>query len=135
MRRFLLSTSFIFTFLLLAVVPAYADDIKILKTVELYTQALKSGDVEEIKNLLGGRLYEKRRVLLEENTEYSDWLKQYYAGASFSFPTGVTSSSDQFPGKQVDVELHLGNVETVTTHLLLQSPTGSDQWKIVGQLR
>ncbi len=46
----------------------------------------------QIKNLLGGRLYEKRRALLEENTEYSDWLRQYYAGASFSFPTDVTSS-------------------------------------------
>ena len=134
MKRFLLSSSFIFTFLLLAVVPAYADDIKILETVELYTQALKSGDVEAIKSLLGGRLYAKRRVLLEENTEYSDWLKQYYAGASFSFPTGVTSS-DQYPGKQVNVDIHLGNGETVTTHLLLQSPTGSDKWKIVGQLR
>ena len=134
MRRFLPGSSFIFTFLLLAVVPAYADDIKILETVELYTQALKSGDVEELKNLLGGKLYEKRRVLLEENTEYSDWLKQYYAGASFSFPTGVTSS-DQYPGKQVNVDIHLGNGETVAAHLLLQSPTGSDQWKIVGQLR
>ena len=134
MRRFLLSSSFIFTVLLLAVVPAYADDIKILETVELYTQALKSGDVEEIKNLLGGRLYEKRRALLEENTEYSDWLRQYYAGASFSFPTGVTSS-EQNPGKNVNVDIHLGNGEIVTTRLVLSLPTGSDKWKIVNQLR
>lgn len=134
MRKFLLNYCFIFTFLLLAVAPACANDIKILKTVELYTQALKSGDVEELKSLLGGRLYEKRRVLLEENAEYSDWLKQYYAGASFSFPTGVTSS-DQYPGKHVNVDIHLGNGETVATHLLLQSSAGSDKWKIVGQFR
>ena len=134
MRRFLPGSSFIFAFILLAVVPAYADDTKILGTVELYTQALKAGDVEEIKRLLGGRLYEKRRVLLEENTEYSDWLKQYYAGASFSFPTGVTSS-DQYPGKLVNVQIQRGNGETVTTNLLMQSPTGSDKWEIVDQFR
>ena len=103
MRKFLLNVCVIFSFLL-QVAPVYADDIKILETVELYTQALKSGDVEELKSLLGGRLYEKRRALLEENTEYSDWLRRYYADASFSFPTGVTGNSDQFPGKQVDVE-------------------------------
>ena len=134
MRRLLLGSSFIFTFLLLVVAPAYADDTKVLETVELYTQALKAGDVEEIKKLLGGRLYEKRRALLEENTEYSDWLKQYYAGASFSYPAGVTSS-EQSPGKLVNVETQLGNGETVTTNLLLQSPTGSDRWEIVGQIR
>jgi len=134
MRRLLPGSSFIFTLLLLVAVPAYADDTKILETVELYTQALKAGDVEEIKKLLGGRLYEKKRALLEENTEYSGWLKQYYAGASFSFPTGVTNS-DQYPGKLVNVETQLGSGETVTTNLLLQSPTDSDGWEIVGQIR
>lgn len=133
MRKFLLNLCFIFSFAL-QVAPVYADDIKILETVELYTQALKSGDVEELKSLLGGRLYEKRRALLEENAEYSDWLKQYYAGASFSFPTGVTSS-DQDPGKHVTVDIHLGSGQTVATHLLLQSSAGSDKWKIVGQFR
>jgi len=134
MRKFLQGSSFIFILLLLVVAPAYADDTKILGTVELYTQALKAGDVEQIKKLIGGRLYEKKRALLEENTEYSGWLKQYYAGASFSFPTGVINS-DQYPGKLVNVETQLGSGETVTTNLLLQSPTGSDKWEIVGQIR
>ena len=134
MRRFLLSSSFIFTLLLLAVVPAYADDIKILETVELYTQALKLGDIEELKNLLGGSLYEKRRVLLEDNTEYSDWLKQYYATASFSSPVSVASSG-QHPEKQVNVDILLESGELVTLRLVLQQSAGSDNWKIVNQLR
>ena len=133
MRKFSLNLCFILSFLL-QLAPAYADDNEILETVELYTQALKSGDVETIKNLLGGRLYEKRRALLEENTEYSGWLKQYYSGASFSFPTGVTSS-EQYPGKHVNVDIILKNGETVTTRLVLSLPAGSDKWKIVGQLR
>lgn len=134
MRKIKSVMSVIVTVLLLATTPAYGDDSKVLDTVERYTQALQSGDVEAIKNLLGGRLYKKRRVLLEENTEYSDWLKQYYAGASFSYPNGVTSDAGT-SDKQVEVETRLGSGEQVRTNLILQSAPDTDEWQIIGQKR
>ena len=134
MRKIKSVMSVIVTGLLLATTPAYSDDSKVLDTVERYTQALQSGDVEAIKNLLGGRLYKKRRVLLEENTEYSDWLKQYYAGASFSYPNGVTSEAGT-ADKQVEVETRLGSGERVRIRLVLQSAPDTDEWQIIEQKR
>ena len=132
MKKVLFNLCFIFSFLL-SVSSAYADDTRILETVDRYTQALKSGDVQEIKKLVGGRLYRKRRALLEENTEYPDWLRKNYAGANFSFPSGVTSS-DQYPGQHVKVDIQLESGEVVTTNLVL-SPTDSGNWIIVDQFK
>ena len=126
--------SVIFTFLLLSTAPAYGDDTRVLETVERYNQALQAGDVEALKTLLGGRLYKKRRVLLEENTEYSDWLKRYYAGASFSDPSGVRSEAGT-ADKVVEVETRLGSGERVITRLILQSAPDTDEWQIVGLKR
>lgn len=132
MKRVLFNLCLIFSFLL-SVSSAYADDTRILETVDRYTQALKSGDVQEIKKLVGGSLYKKRRALLEENTEYPDWLMRKYDGASFFLPSGVTSS-DQYPGQIVKVEILLESGELITTHLVL-SPTDSGNWIIVDQYR
>ena len=134
MRKIKSVLSVIFTCLLLSTTPVYGDDARVLETVERYTQALQAGDVEAIKGLLGGRLYKKRRVLLEENTEYSDWLKQDYAGASFSYPSGVRGEAGAAE-KQVEVETRLGSGERVRINLILQPTPDTDEWLIVGQKR
>ena len=41
-------------------------------TVLSYFQALKNGDIETIKGLITGEMYNKRKVLLEQNENYSD---------------------------------------------------------------
>lgn len=134
MRKIKSVLSVIVTVLLLATTPAYGDDARVLDTVERYNAALQAGDVGALKELLGGRLYKKRRVLLEENTEYSDWLKQYYAGAHFSYPSGVTSEAGT-ADKLVEVETQLRSGEQVITNLVLQSTPDTDEWKIVGHKR
>lgn len=52
-------------------------------TVSLYFQALKNGDVRTIKDLITGNLYEKRKVLLEQNENYSEFLKKLYQYTEF----------------------------------------------------
>jgi len=46
-------------------------------------KALKDGDVNTIKQYLGGDALEKNRTLLEENANYPKFLRNYYRHADF----------------------------------------------------
>ena len=52
-------------------------------TVLGYFQALKNGDVETIKDSITGEMYNRRKVLLEQNANYSEFLQKVYQGAEF----------------------------------------------------
>lgn len=52
-------------------------------TVLSYFQALKNGDVETIKDLITGEMYNRRKVLLEQNANYPEFLQKVYQGAEF----------------------------------------------------
>ena len=115
--------------------PAIAD-VSVLQTVERYTQALIAGDVEELKTLLGSSLYTKRRMLLEENTEYPEFLRQYYDNAAFSSTLRDDSRENRLTSAMVDVVILMGNGSTITTTLSLslqESFSGALDWKIVDQ--
>ncbi len=53
-----------------------------VETVIKYFEASKSGDVEAIKTLIAGPFYKKKIVLLEKNTEYPEFLKEFFEGSS-----------------------------------------------------
>ena len=53
------------------------------QTLLPFFEALKNGDVSEIKKHMSLSLYKKNRVLLEENRDYPSFLKDYYSNASF----------------------------------------------------
>lgn len=53
------------------------------KTIVPFFHALKKGDVGAIKGYLAGDMYEKNKVLLEQNEEYPNFLKNFYHGAVF----------------------------------------------------
>lgn len=46
-------------------------------------KALKNGDINTIKQYLSGDELEKNRILLEENANYPEFLRNYYRGADF----------------------------------------------------
>jgi hypothetical protein len=48
-----------------------------------FLAALKNGDVSEIKRHMSLELYERNRVLLDENREYPAFLRNYYKDISF----------------------------------------------------
>lgn len=48
-----------------------------------FFQALKAGNMEVIKQYVTGDLYYQKRVLLEENKEYGNFLKKIYRDARF----------------------------------------------------
>ena len=55
----------------------------VTETVLPYCMALRDGDVSLMKQYLSGDMYEKNRVLLEQNKEYPEFLRKYYQGAQF----------------------------------------------------
>jgi len=57
-------------------------------------QAMQAGDLGTIKRYLQGDTYEQYRILLERNKNYSQFLKNYYAGATFEVGQIVTVDRD-----------------------------------------
>ena len=53
------------------------------ETVFPFFEALKNGDVSLIKQYIAGDMYESKKVLLEQNTEYPQFLRNYYNGVEF----------------------------------------------------
>ena len=92
-----------------------------IETLNPYFEALKNGDVNSIKMLISGRMYEKYKVLLEKNKDYPQFLRDYYWGAEFrvekvervgrdisvsvaiKFPDHGTSNSKFLLRKKMDV--------------------------------
>ena len=60
-------------------------DLESVLNASVYTffKALKEGDVSSIKQLIAEEMYDSKRVLLEKNQEYSEFLKKYYQGIEF----------------------------------------------------
>ena len=53
-------------------------------TVLNYFIACQNGDIETIKQIITGPFYEKRKVLLNSNTEYSDFLARRFNGVKIN---------------------------------------------------
>lgn len=58
-------------------------DEVINETVLPFFEALKNGDVKLIKKYIAGYMYESKKVLLEQNMEYPEFLRNYYQGVEF----------------------------------------------------
>src|SRR5210317_1440073 len=63
-------------------------------TVLCYLHALKHGDVGKIKYSITGELYKKRKVLLEQNKSYSEFLKKTYRKAEFQIKETMVNNND-----------------------------------------
>lgn len=100
MRRFKITAAA----LLLAIismstpVPIPAAEYQIADAEELmtaYFNALKTGDVNSILDMLADPLLSSRRLLLEKNTAYPAYLRDFYQKAAFQI-TAVTSTKPDY---------------------------------------
>lgn len=119
--------------------PVMLEEIK-SKTLRPFFNALKSGNVELIKQHFSGQMYEEYRLLLEENKGYPDLLRAYYKEAIFSVERGVTSGNRII----IDFSIELpGNRKQVSQYILQeQQPenetpglTAEKRWNIIEQHR
>jgi hypothetical protein len=102
---------------------------QVTKVLNRHITALQRGDVSALKSTLGGQAFRDYKTLLEQNTEYPDFLRNYYKGASFQI-------GDMTPGMDDDViaqlKITLANSGPTVTRLRL-APDGKT-WKIVAVL-
>lgn len=49
-----------------------------IETVKEFFEVSRIGDIESIKNLITGPLYNSRKALLEKNQGYAEYLRKYY---------------------------------------------------------
>ncbi len=96
-------------------------------TVLPYFNALKDGNVGAIKQYISGRLYQKYKVLLEQNTEYPAYLRNYYQGAEFRIGKAVMIDNDVI----VEVTSEYPNGRSNQGKLVLWKDNGSETWKII----
>src|SRR3990172_8093993 len=59
-------------------------------------RAYKNGDVDAIKEYISDDMYEKNKVLLEQNKEYPDFLRNFYRDAIFQIKKVVKSEEIVF---------------------------------------
>ena len=93
--------------------------------VMAYYQAMKNGDVLAMKSYMGGKLYEKRKILLEQNANYPEFLRNHYERGDIQVGevhNGVVKVMVQFPD---------GNINA---HQLVVEQDSSGQWKIVDEI-
>jgi hypothetical protein len=67
----------------LAISPEYLELVQTDEAFHPFFSAMKNGEVEKIKNYISGEMFERNRVLLEQNREYPDFLRKFYDGAQF----------------------------------------------------
>jgi hypothetical protein len=94
-----------------------------------YFQALKNGDTETVKNLITGKLYDKRIDLLEKNAGYSAFLKKFYQGVNVWVVNTVKEPEEAY----VDVEIEPpdGSQNPITLKL---EKDGAGNWKISDEI-
>ena len=97
-------------------------------TVLLYFQSLKNGDVITIKDLITGKLYEKRKVLLEQNENYSEFLKNLYQYAEFEITETIVKDSDA----QINVQVNSPDGKRPFILFLKKDDEGN--WKIYKEM-
>lgn len=93
--------------------------------VAAYFHAKMNGDVVTMKSYMGGKLYEKRKVLLEQNVNYPDFLREYYAGGDIQ----VGEAHDGVV--KVMVQLPDGSIHA---HQLVVERAPDGNWRITNEI-
>jgi hypothetical protein len=99
------------------------------EVVAMYFQALKSGDTETVKNLISGKLYEKRINLLENNQGYPAFLKRLYQGLNFQIVNTYQEADEAY----VDVVVLRQNGDHSPLTLKL-TKDGGESWNISDEI-
>jgi hypothetical protein len=109
---------------LLAGEPASPDEC-----VVQFFEASKNGDTTRMKQLMGGSFFNQRKILLEDNRTYRDFLRKYYDDARLQ----ITNVREDRRGWVVDLRIKFADGSVDSSKLLLQKDT-SGTWKIVQDL-
>ena len=117
--------------LLSLVVPvhAIAQNQDVEMTAMSFFDAVKAGNVGQIRTLVAGPLLESVRVLLTENRKYPDYLRERYAGA-----TAEITNVSMLPDGDVLVDMAVTLESNIPSYMKLRmSQHKGGGWRIVEQ--
>jgi len=100
-------------------------------TVLNYFQACENGDVNTIRSLIVDRFYQRRRVLLEDNEEYPEFLRSYYSGMRIEIIATEVEGENGNAAVRFEQTFPNGNIIDAT--LILKKNTDSI-WKISDEI-
>ena len=130
LKSFVLITFIVSSSLLLPATILAAEGYKAKKilsqTVMPFFEALTSGDVEAIKSCIGGGLALRMKSLLQENREYPEILRNYYADSVLHVGAVYKKAGNVV----VDVEIDFPDGEKRIFEIRL-SKNKREVWKIV----
>jgi len=101
--------------------------VLIKNTIQTFFSILQSGNTTAIESYLGGDLYERRKTLLRNNREYSEFLRRYYQGTEFQIEKITEGSS----GVVVTARLIFPDGQNERFLLRLAREQGRGAWKIM----
>ncbi len=93
-------------------------------------RAFKNGDIDAIKEYISDDMYEKNKVLLEQNKEYPNFLRNFYSDAIFQVRKVVKSEEMVF----VDVRVRFPSGYQSVTKVQLKegkNKAGDTIWKVI----
>ena len=99
-------------------------------TVRQFYLASQNGNVSEMQQLIAGTFYNRRKVLLEENSEYPDFLRSHYLDTRVTVDKVITDDINAVAVVTASISYPDGNRES---HELVLRQDDTGNWKIVGE--
>lgn len=108
----------------------HAQDTLPADTIKRFFDASRAGDVETIKSLVAGSFYNRRKVLLEDNPAYPEFLASHYRDSSIEIAQATTDAVSGTAAVAATIRYPDNKQESVR-YILKQDASGA--WKIVRQ--
>lgn len=108
-----------------------ASNLEPSQTVVYYFDALKTGNIEAIKNSVAGEFYAEQKILLEENAQYPNFLRKNFANASFRLGNIYQPSADR---AIVNVTIYFADGSESPTVFHLERISADYTWRIVKEV-
>ena len=99
-------------------------------TVRQFYLASQNGNVTEMQQLIAGTFYNRRKVLLEENSEYPDFLRTHYLDTRITVDKILTDDINAVAVVTASISYPDGNRES---HELILKQDDNGIWKIVDE--
>ena len=99
-------------------------------TVLQFFDASRNGDVAQMRQLVSGSYYNRRKAVLENNDSYPAFLIDHFHGSTTNIEASIIDDKNQIA--VVTVTTHFPNQSINTSRLVLKKDSNSS-WKIVDE--
>ena len=127
MNKYILS---LIATLFFCISPADAEQNGPDNTVLKFYNATRNGDVAQMRELVSGSYYNRRKAVLENNDSYPAFLMDHFHGSTTNIEKSIIDNKNQIA--VVTVTTHFPNQSINTSRLVLKKD-GNGSWKIVDE--